>query len=122
MCVCVCPNGKCSARGVARRQRESVHQAAQALVFVFFVFVVMLGCVGTVQFVLGLVARGGPGLGLRGARAWARGGPGLGLGSRGCPGSGLGSEGPALGLKLEGPAPVRTFADFAKPCEILQML
>ena len=68
----------------------------------------MLGCVGIVQFVLGLVTGGGPGLGSRGARAWARGGPGLGsrgpgLGLEGGPG--LGSRGPWLGLGLEGPAP-----------------
>ena len=82
-----CPNGKCSARGVARRQRESVHQAAQALifffVFVFFVFfVVVVGVCVLVQY--NLFLGWSPG----GARAWARGGPGLGL--EGGPGLGSG--------------------------------
>ena len=105
-----CPNGKCSARGVARRQRESVHQAAQALVWIFYLFSFFRrrrrGVLAQYNLFLGWSpggarawARGGPGLGLEGARAWARGGPGLGLEG----GPGLGSRGPRLGLELGAP-------------------
>ena len=82
---------------MARRQRESVHQAAQALVFFrFFRFRRHVGVCWHSTICSWVGRQGGPGLGSRGARAWARGGPGLGLGSRG---PRLGLRGPGLGLK-----------------------
>ena len=99
----VCPNGKCSARGVARRQRESVHQAAQALVFFFFFFFFFLGRRRVVCWhstICSWVGRqGGPGLGLEGGPGLGSRGPRLGL-ELGAPR--LGSGGPPLGLRAPG--------------------
>ena len=88
----VCPNGKCSARGVARRQRESVHQAAPALVVFFFLGRRRVVCWHST--ICSWVGRqGGPGLGLEGGPGLGSRGPRLGLGLERVPGLGLGLRG-----------------------------
>ena len=103
------PNGKCSARDVTRREKENVHRAGQELVVTFFFFFLrFLAEPWPKGNLMGAVSRGGPGLGLGGARAWAWGGPRLGLSAR--------------GLRLcELLQILRKLAKFCRCCEILQI-